>query len=149
MRPTLLYRAAAVLLVFFAIGHTVSFSQVDPQWGIDAVVAQMKATTFQVIGTQRTYWDFFLGFGLFVSVLKLFAALVAWQLATVDRVVLARMGLLRWGFMLAFVGLAALSWQYLFLIPLIFSVAIAACLALAAWSGGRIGTEDPSRPHAA
>jgi hypothetical protein len=40
--------------------------------------------SFQILGVQRSYWDFFVGFGFFVTVLLLFAALVAWQLATLD-----------------------------------------------------------------
>lgn len=147
MRPTLLYRVAAVLLALFAVGHTVGFRQVDPQWGIDAVITGMKAASFQVLGMQRTYWDFFVGFGFFVSVLQLFAALVAWQLATLDPPVLARMGLIRWGFVVAFVAISGLSWRYFFPIPLLFSLAIALCLVLAAWSGGRTGAES-SHPHA-
>jgi hypothetical protein len=146
MRPSLLYRVAAVLLVLFTLGHTAGFRQVDPQWGIDAVITQMKAASFDVLGTQRTYWDFFVGFGSFVSILQLFAALVAWELATLDPTVLAPMGLMRWGFVVAFAGLAGLSWRYFFPVPLLFSVAITGCLALAAWSGGRTGTGSP-RPH--
>ena len=145
MRPTLLYRVDAVILVLFTVGHTVGFRQVDPQWGIDAVVTGMKVVSFQVLGMQRTYWDFFVGFGLFVSVLQLFAALVAWQLATLDPSVLAGMGLIRWGFVVAFVGISGLSWRYFFPIPILFSLAIALCLALAAWSGGRIGAESSAR----
>lgn len=147
MRPTLLYRVAAVLLALFAVGHTVGFRRVDPQWGIDAVITQMKAESFQVLGMQRTYWDFFVGFGFFVSILQLFATLVAWQLAAVDPPVLARMGLIRWGFVVAFVGISGLSWRYFFPIPLLFSLAITLCLALAAWSGGRTGMASPG-PHA-
>ena len=142
MRPTLLYRVAAVLLAIFTVGHTVGFLQVDPRWGIGAVITGMKTVSFQVFGTQRTYWDFFVGFGFFISVLQLFATLVAWQLATLDPPVLAGMGLIRWGFAVAFVAIFGLSWRYLFPIPVLFSLAIALCLILAAWrSGGRTGAE--------
>jgi hypothetical protein len=128
------------------VRYLTRFRQVDPQWGIDPVITGMKAISFQVLGMQRTYWDFFGGFGFFVSVLQLFAALVAWQLATLDPRVLARMGLIRWGFVVAFVGLSGLSWRYFFPVPLLFSLAIALCLALAAWSDGRMGAESSARP---
>jgi hypothetical protein len=147
MRPALLYRIAAVLLVLFTVGHTVGFRQVDAQWGVGAVIAGMKTTSFQVLGTQRTYWDFFLGFGFFVSILQLFAALVAWQLAALDQTVLARMGLVRWGFVVAFVAVSVLNLRYFFLVPIMFSLAIALSLALAAWGGGRSETLG-STPHA-
>ena len=78
----------------------------------------MKAISFQVLGMQRTYRDFLVGLGFFVSVLQLFAALVAWQLANLDPRVLAGMGLIRWGFVVAFVGISGLSWRYFFPVPL-------------------------------
>jgi len=137
MRPTLFYRIAALLLGLFAIGHTLGFRQIDPEWGIDPLIAQMKATSFQVQGAPRTYWDFFVGFGFFVSILQLFSALVAWQLAAIGQPALARMPLIRWGFVVAFAGVAGLSWRYFFPVPLVFSLAITLCLALAAWGGGR------------
>jgi len=128
------------------VRYLTRFRQVDPQWGIDPVITGMKAISFQVLGMQRTYWDFFGGFGFFVSVLQLFATPVAWQLATLDPRVLARMGLIWWGFVVAFVGLSGLSWRYFFPVPLLFSLAIALCLALAAWSDGRMGAESSARP---
>jgi len=137
MRPTWLYRLAAVLLVLFAFGHTVGFRQVDPSWGIDAMVAQMKGMSFHVQGMRRTYWDFFVGFGLFVSILQLFAAVVAWQLAGLDPPTLKRLPQIRWGFALAFAGVAGLSWLYFFPVPLVFSLAITLCLVLAAYFGAR------------
>jgi len=42
-------------------------------------VQSMKSTYFNANGSDRTYWDFFLGYGLFVTVLMLFASVVAWQ----------------------------------------------------------------------
>ena len=53
------------------------------------MITGMKTISFQVLGVQRTYWDFFVGFGMFVSVLQRFAAVVAWQLASLDPRVLA------------------------------------------------------------
>jgi hypothetical protein len=127
------------------VRYVTRFRQVDPQWGLDPVITGMKAISFQVLGMQRTYRDFFVGFGFFVSVLQLFAALVAWQPATLDPRVLAGMGLIRWGFVVAFVGISGLSWRYFFPVPLLFSLAIALCLDLAAWSGGRRGAESSAR----
>jgi hypothetical protein len=108
MRPTLSSRIAALLLALFAVGHTFGFRQIDPEWGIDPLIAQMKATSFQVQGAPRTYWDFCVCFGLFVSILQLFAALVAWQLAATGYPTLARMPLIRWGFVVALGGMAVM-----------------------------------------
>jgi len=35
MTTSLLYRIAAVLLVFYAAGHTMGFRRVDPRWHRD------------------------------------------------------------------------------------------------------------------
>ena len=68
MKPSILYRIASVLLVLFALGHTLGFRQLQPEWNADSVVASMRAVHFEAQGFNRTYWDFYSGFGLFVSV---------------------------------------------------------------------------------
>ncbi len=39
MKASLFYRIAFVLLILFAVGHTLGFCQVDPRWGPDSAVA--------------------------------------------------------------------------------------------------------------
>jgi len=72
MRVSPLYRIAAVLLMLFAIGHTLGFRRADPRWGVDAVVGSMRATRFEVQGFSRTYWDFY------TSVVACCLVLAAW-----------------------------------------------------------------------
>lgn len=133
MKASTLYRIAAVLIVLFAIGHTVGFLQHDPSWGLDALLASMKSIHFNIQGFNRSYWDFFVGFGLFVTVFLLFAAALAWQLGGVAAETLARLRPVAWAFALCFVAITVLSWRYFFAIPLVLSFLIAACLILAAW----------------
>jgi len=61
-------------------------------------VQSMKSTYFNANGSDRTYWDFFLGFGLFVNVLMLFASVVAWQCGGVPAETLALMRMSVWAF---------------------------------------------------
>jgi hypothetical protein len=133
-----LYRVASGLLLLFAIGHTAGFQQADPGWGIDAVVGAMQSSHFIVQGFTRTYWAFFLGAGYTVGVLYLFAAVLAWQLGALPISTLASMRATTWAFAACFLAIAALSWAYLFWIPIVMSAAIAACLAAAAWSAQRL-----------
>ena len=65
MKASLLFRVASVLLVLFAVGHTLGFRRVDPRWGVDSLMNQLRSTHFNVQGFSRTYWDFFTGFGHF------------------------------------------------------------------------------------
>jgi hypothetical protein len=135
--PSLIYKIASVLLVLFAIGHTVGFLQTDPQWGVDSLLASMRTIHFNVLGSNRTYWDFFVGFGFFVTVFLLFAAVLAWQLGGLSRETLKLMPLLNWTLAISFAGISVLSWMYFFILPMIFSVLITLCLILAAWLAGK------------
>jgi hypothetical protein len=138
MKASLLYRISAILLVLFAIGHTLGFRQIDPNWGVDSLVQSMKSIHFNVNGADRTYWDFFVGFGLFVTVLMLFASIVAWQFGSLPSETLAAMRVSTWAFVVCFAVVAYLSWRYFFMVPVVFSLAIFLFLAAAAWlSGGQ------------
>ena len=133
MKASLFYRIAAVLILLFDIGHTVGFLQHDPEWKVDSLIGSMKSIHFAIQGFSRSYWDFFVGFGLFVTVFLLLAAAVAWQLGRLDAETLARVRGIGWSLALCFVVLTFLSFRYFFVLPLIFSIVIAICLMLAAW----------------
>src|SRR2546430_9143663 len=79
MKASMFYRIAAVLLLLFAVGHTLGFRQSDPKWGVDALLGSMRSIHFDVQGFNRTYWDLFVAVGFSVRTLYLFAALFAWQ----------------------------------------------------------------------
>ena len=137
MTTALLYRIAAVLLVIYAVGHTMGFRRVDPRWGIDSHVSGLRTTQFDVQGRRHTYWDFYVGFGLFVTVLLAFAALLAWQLGGLPAVTLAAMPLITWGLAACFVAATIVTWRYFFAAPIVFSVVITLCLVVAAWLSRR------------
>ena len=137
MKATLVYRIAAVVLILFALGHTLGFRKVDPHWGIDSIVASMQTVHFQAQGASRTYWDFYVGFGLFVSVLQVFAALVCWQFGRLDPLTQRKMGLLSWGLAACFAANTYLCWRYFFIVPLVFSIVLTVLLVLAAWLASR------------
>jgi hypothetical protein len=133
MKASLLYRMASILLLLFAAGHTLGFRQIDPKWGVDSLIQSMRSIHFNANGFDRTYWDFFVGFGLFVTVLMVFASIIAWQLGGLSAETLAAMRISAWGFVICFAVVAYLSWRYFFMLPVIFSIAIFLCLAVAAW----------------
>jgi len=92
------------------------------------------------MGFSRTYWDFYVGFGLFVSVFLLLAVVLAWQLGRLPRESLALMRGTAWTFALCFVAITVLSWKYFFMISIVFSIAITVCLVAAAWLSGKQGS---------
>ena len=117
MRVSVLYWIASVLLLLFAIGHSLGFTQTDAKWGVDALVGARRSIHFDAQGFSRSYWDFFVGFGLFVSVFLLFSAVLAWQLDGIRRENLASMHGITWGFAGCFVAVAFLSWNFFPAVP--------------------------------
>jgi len=137
LKASFFYRIAAVLLVLFAVAHTFGFSQSDPDWHVGPLLASMQSLHFDVLGSSRTYWDLFVAAGFTVGVFYLFAAALAWQLGSIPAATLSSMRLTAWGFVFCFAGVTVLSYKYLFIIPVIFSSLITACLTAAAWLSGR------------
>ena len=135
MRASVFYRIAAVLLLLLDAGHTSGFPWSDPAWAVD--LGPMRSTHFYILGFDRTYWDFYVGFGLTISVLLLLAVVLAWQLGGLPPESLARLRATAWTFALCFAGVTILDWKYFFIIPIVFSIAITLCLTAAAWLSGK------------
>ena len=133
MKAPVFYRIAAVLLLLFAAGHTLGFRESEPIWGVDTLLGSMRSIHFDVQGFNRTYWDFFVAAGFSVGVFYLFAAALAWQLGGLPAETLAVMRVTVWALALSFAAITVLSWRYLFIIPIVFSVLITVCLTAAAW----------------
>src|ERR1700686_3520435 len=133
MKASMFYRIAAVLLLLFAVGHTLGFRQSDPTWGVDALLGLMRSSHFDVQGFHRTYWDLFCAAGFSVGVFYLFAAVLAWQLGGLPTETLAVMRGTAWAFAVCFAAITVVSCRYLFILPIVFSVVITVCLIAAAW----------------
>ena len=134
MRPSLFLRAASVLTLLHCISHTVG-----GVFGVDAaptpeeatVITAMKSHRFEVMGSMRSFWDFFFGSGLIGSINFLVQAVLFWQLASFAKRGLKEIRPIIACFSLAYVGFAILAWNYIFVVPAILEVLIATCLALA------------------
>jgi hypothetical protein len=133
VKASLLYRIASLLLLLLAVGHLFGFRQSDPAWGVDALLGSMRSIHFDVQGFSRTYWDLFVAAGFAVGALYLFAAILAWQLGSLPVATLALMRVTTWAFALCFAAITVVSWRYLFMLPIVFSIAITGCLTAAAW----------------
>jgi hypothetical protein len=132
MRASILYRISSVLILLFAIGHTLGFRKTDPSWGVDETLATLKQTTFVLQGFHRNYYSFYVGSGLFVTVFMVLTAVIAWELGRLTGAVLAQLPWLTWGLALGYAGSLVISLRYFFMAPVIFSALIFLCLAAAA-----------------
>jgi len=144
MKASVFYRVAAVLLLLFAVGHTLGFRKADPKWGVDAVLVSMQSTRFDLQGASRTYWDLFEGAGFSVGVFFLFSAILAWQLGGLPPATMAKTRGIGWVFTLCYVAITFVSWRFLFIVPLVFSIVVTLCLAAAAWLSGKQGSSASS-----
>ena len=124
-------------------GHTSGFPWSDPKWGVD--LGPMRSTHFDILGVSRTYWDFYVGFGLFITVYLLLAVVLAWQLSGLPAQTLALMRGTAWTFAVCFAAITFLSWRYLFIIPIVFSMVITLCLTAAAWLSAKQVSMPPLR----
>jgi hypothetical protein len=86
MTATLFLRVAAVIALLYCAGHTIG-APWTPATGPEqlATIEAMKAQIFETEGVQRTYWSFYLGFGVIISVFLLLQAVVLWQLGALAR----------------------------------------------------------------
>jgi hypothetical protein len=134
MTATLLYRIACVLLILFAIGHTVGFLKFVPttKEGV-AVRDAMDSVQFTFGNGQFTYGGFYRGFGLFCTAYLLFNAFLAWHLGGMAQTSPQSIVTLSWVFFVLQVASIALAWKYFFAPPIVFSVLIAICSGWASW----------------
>src|ERR1700750_1073884 len=110
MKASLLYRIAAVLLLLFAVGHTLGFRESDPTWGVDALLTSMQSIHFDVQGFNRTYWDLFVAAGFSLGAFYFFAAILAWQLGSLPAETLAGMRVTLWALVVCFAAITVVSW---------------------------------------
>jgi len=132
VKAPILYRISSVLLLLFAAGHTLGFRKTDPKWGVDSLIGLMRSVRFDAQGFSRTYWDFYVGFGLFVSVFLVFTAVLAWQLGGLAPETMALMRGPSWTLVICFAAVTILSWRYFFIVPIVFAIVITVCLTAAA-----------------
>jgi hypothetical protein len=71
-------------MVPFWLGHTAAIVMSKSRGSEEeAVYGLMKQYSFDALGIQRTHWDFYRGYGVFMSVTVLLVIIWLWQLARV------------------------------------------------------------------
>lgn len=72
----------------------------------------MRNTRFEIQGVNRTFWDFYTGFGLFATVFLLLVAVLAWQLGSLSKDQLRSLSLVTWALAMFLLSVAVISWKY-------------------------------------
>lgn len=129
------FRIAAYLLAVLFLGHTGGGMLAQKSLGpaSDVVFAAMKAVHFNFNGADASWYGFWFGFGLTVSVYVLFSVVVAWQLDKVAPDRWSSVSTIAWMFAATQLANAVLSWKYFFLGPTLFSLGAAALIAVGAF----------------
>lgn len=132
MRPPILLRIASVVTLVHAILHTIGVLA-PPSHGAEeiAVLETMSAHRFEFMGSMRSYADFMLGHGLFVTIALLVDAVLFWQLVALARSRPDGLRPIVALFALGYFGIAIVSGRFFFIAPVITELLIAACLGAA------------------
>ena len=134
MKPHVLLRIAAVVALLLAAGHTAGAPWTPSKGMAEAGLLQlMKSLHFDVMGTSRTYFDFYFGFGVSISVYLFTQAIILWQVAglaksnaKIVRPIVATM-------FLSYIAGGVVTVMYFFAAPIVFSAVV--CFFIAwAWA---------------
>ena len=85
MTTTLFLRIASVISLIFTLGHTAGGLRKWSPMGENEVLKAMTAVHFDTMGTNRSYLDFYMGFGWSISVAMLMQTVLLWQMASLAR----------------------------------------------------------------
>ncbi len=82
MWTMVLLRIAAIISVLFTAGHTLGGMERWSPMGENDVLKAMTTVRFDTMGANRSYLDFYMGFGWSISVAMLLQSVLLWQLAS-------------------------------------------------------------------
>jgi hypothetical protein len=130
---TLWLRISSIISLLLAAGHTLGGRRQWSPMGETQVLRSMRANHFDTMGVNRSYLDFYMGFGYSLSMTLLMQAIVLWQLATLARrdASLARPMIVI--FAAGNLGLSLIAWYWIFPLPATVSLLVAVTLG-SAWT---------------
>lgn len=131
MTTTLLLRIASVISLLFTAGHSFGGLRKWSPMGENEVLAAMTAVRFDTMGANRSYLDFFLGFGWSISVAMLLQTVLLWQMASLARTDVANVRPMIAVFALATLASGIIAWRFIFPVPALFSGVLFIALAAA------------------
>ena len=131
MTATLLIRIAAIISLLFTAGHTMGGLKKWSPMGDNPVLKAMTDVRFQAMGANRSYLDFYMGFGWSLSVAMLLQSILLWQIANFALTDAARVRPMIAVFILAQLAGGIIAWRFIFPVPALFSVLLLVTLVAA------------------
>ena len=138
MKPIVWFRVTAALFLLFAVGHTFGFLTFRPpsEEGRNVWTA-MNNVHISVGSSTYSYGNFYLGFGLTITVIQLFEAWLSWVLGSMARRGIAEARTIALGLIAVQIFGLGLSLRYFSAEPALLSGLTIITLAIAAVSMGR------------
>jgi hypothetical protein len=133
MSSRIFMRGAAVVTLLMAVGHLFGSPwtpAASPQG--HQVVEAMQAYRFDAMGLERSYYDFYVGFGWLSGAYLVGHAILFWQIASLSIPLSAQLRPVVVVLCVEAVCATLLEWKFLFWVPVALSGLTAVCLG-AAW----------------
>ena len=131
MTTTLFLRIASVISLIFTLGHTLGGLRKWSPMGDNEVLRAMTAVRFDAMGANRSYLDFYMGFGWSITVAMVMQTVLLWQIASLARTNPASVRPMIAVIALATVAGGVIAWRFIFPVPALFSSALVIALAAA------------------
>ena len=121
MTTTVLLRIASIVSLLFTAGHSLGGLNKWSPMGENDVLKAMTNMRFQTMGANRSYLDFFMGFGWSISVFMLLQTVLLWQLASLAGSDPVRVRPIIAVFALATIVSCVIAWRFIFPVPALFA----------------------------
>jgi uncharacterized protein YndB with AHSA1/START domain len=122
----------AVVLAIFTLGHTLGTRQAITATPEEAaVINEMQQYRAPVMGFLRSYWEFYRGFSITISVLLAALMVIAWQVGRLSRRNPQEAFPFAITLLVACVANAIVSFSYFFTAPMVTSTVAVACAGVA------------------
>jgi hypothetical protein len=131
MTTTLWLRISSIISLLFAIGHTLGGLKYWSPMGDNPVLQAMRTVRFNALGVNRSYLDFYLGFGYSISVSQVMLTVLLWQFSTLAQTDSRRVRPMIIVVALAIAVGGLVAWRFIFPVPALFSLALVATLIMA------------------
>ena len=127
------YRLAAYALVLYTLGHTLGAVVATPNFGAESaeVVTAMKAVHVVSQGADCTWYGFYRGFGIFVSIFFVFSIAMVWHIGGKTREERRAFLPLTWALCACYAASIVTGWIYFFAMPILLSTIVTVLLGVA------------------
>ena len=120
-----------MISLIFTLGHTAGGLRKWSPMGDNEVLRAMAAVRFETMGANRSYLDFYTGFGWSIAVAMIMQTVLLWQMASLARTNPASVRPMIAVIALATVASGVIAWRFIFPVPALFSTALVIALAAA------------------